>query len=231
MTRRSWLVTALVVVLGGAFAVSASSTWRGGTAHNLADIALPGLVLVLEVGSITGASLYVITTSTGTRVRAGLLVAIATGVAATFGVQAYGFLVGLPVAAVLLLMVDIIGRFWHESEPVVEAAVESTTVDHEPVERPDEFDREPSPVVDNRVDIGRAWDLRAAGGPVARSTVDPAPEPETEEAAAVRLITEGRTTERQLLAALADAGHPAATRYRVKRYLGNATTRRLEAAG
>lgn len=113
--RRRWLVLALALVLGGAFAVQATSTWRGGQAHHLADLALPALVLVLEVGAITGASIYVVTRNTGTRRRAGLLVSIVTGVGATFGVQAYGFLIGLPVAALLLLMVDLIGRFWHES--------------------------------------------------------------------------------------------------------------------
>jgi hypothetical protein len=115
---RGWLVTALVAVLGGAFGVQASSTWLLGEHQHIDVGARPFLILLLEVGSITGAALYLATRNAGTRRRAGLLVAIAVGVGATGGVMRYGFLIGLPVAAVLLLMVDIIGRFWHEEEPV-----------------------------------------------------------------------------------------------------------------
>ncbi|MDL5159447.1 hypothetical protein [Actinomycetospora termitidis] len=116
--RRGWLTVALGAVLLGAFVVSASSTWQLGERHHLGDLARVALIAMLEVGSITGASLYVSTRDRRTRVRAGLLVAIATGVAATGGVQAYGFLIGLSVAAVLLLMVEVISRYWHETGPV-----------------------------------------------------------------------------------------------------------------
>lgn len=114
-TSRGWLVVALVLVLAGAFVVSATSTWLLGERHHLDAIARTALILMLEVGSVTGAAIYVATRRAGLRVRAGLVVAIATSVAATGGVQAYGFLIGLPVAALLLLLVDTIAVYWHET--------------------------------------------------------------------------------------------------------------------
>jgi hypothetical protein len=131
--RRGWLVLALAVVLGGAFLVQATSTWRLGDKHHLAGVALPALVMVLEVGSITGAALYLVTLVRGTRRRAGLLVVIAAGVGGYGGVNEYGFIIGVPVGLVLLLMVDTIGRFWHEPAPPVDIA-DSRDVDPPPSE-------------------------------------------------------------------------------------------------
>jgi hypothetical protein len=117
---RGWYIAALVAVLVGAFGVQASSTWILADSHHVETYARPFLVLMLEVGSITGAALYLSTRDKVTRRSAGLLVLISSGVGLVGGVTRYGVLLGVASGAVLLLLVHTIGRFWHEPAPVRE---------------------------------------------------------------------------------------------------------------
>lgn len=129
---RGWYVAALVAVLTGAFGVQASSTWLLADAHHVETYARPFLILMLEVGSITGAALYLATRDTVTRRSAGLLVIISSGVGGYGGISKYGVILGVACGAVLLLMVHTIGRFWHEPAPREEPPAMSEWDDPKP---------------------------------------------------------------------------------------------------
>lgn len=132
MKRISWPGVGLVAVLGAAFCVQATSTWRYGVGHNLADLARPALVVLLEVGSITTASIFFSARSRGLRVRALLLLAVCAGTGGMGGVIAYGWVVGLVVAVLMLGLVEVVGTYRREQRSTVDQ--ESTVVDHEPVD-------------------------------------------------------------------------------------------------
>jgi hypothetical protein len=165
--RISWTTVALVVVLGAAFLVQASSTWRLGLRQHLADLALPALVVLLEVGAITTASIFFRARSKGLRRRALLLLAICAGTGGMGGIIAYGWVVGLVVAILMLGLVEIVGAYRHEQvdQPSTTLDQPSTTLDQGPVEERSRWvdvplvergPATPSPPVDNRVDQHRA---------------------------------------------------------------------------
>ena len=264
ITGAPWLVIALVAVLGAAFLVQATSTWKFGERQHLVDLALPALVVLLEVGSITAASIFFSARSRGLRIRALAMLAVTAGLGGTGGVLAYGFAIGVPVAVLMLGLVEIVGAARHErsttlDQPSTTSDQPSTTLDHEPVEPA------PSPRVDERVDEPRPFVATVIGeGTTTRCAVpfvdpdpteplprlddgralDPLPEPEPDESWRQHRTTEaeyaalilgadllGRPiSERDLHTALSVVC-PDATRYRAKKYLGNATRRALEAVG
>jgi hypothetical protein len=113
--KRAWLVVALVLVLGAAFCVQATSTWKLGQRQNLADLALPALVVLLEVGSITAAAIFFQASSRGLRTRAILMLAITAGLGAAGGVVAYGWLVGIVVGTLMVGLVELVGAYRHET--------------------------------------------------------------------------------------------------------------------
>mgnify|MGYP000400870881 CR=1 FL=1 len=159
--------------------MQATSTWKFGQQQNLAEVALPALVVLLEVGSITTASIFFAARSKGLRVRALLLLAVTAGLGGAGGVIAYGWAVGVPVAVLMLGLVEIVGAFRHEQQSKTPAPVavpgvpepvaappaepepdtvepESDTVD----EVPDPFDQVPiGPVHDRPLTL--VDDLRA----------------------------------------------------------------------
>lgn len=144
MKRLSWPGVALVCVLGAAFLVQATSTWKLGERQHLADIALPALVVLLEVGSITSAAIFFAAKRRGLRVRSLLLLAITAGLGGFGGVVAYGFVIGIPVAILMLGLVEVVGTYRREQDRST-----STTVD-QPSTEP--VDAAPSPPVDAPVD-------------------------------------------------------------------------------
>lgn len=119
--KRPWLVIALVLVLGAAFCVQATSTWKLGERQNLENIALPALVVLLEVGSITAAAIFFRARSRGLRVRAILMLILTAGLGGTGGVIAYGVVVGVVVATLMVGLVEVVGAYRHETaEKVVD---------------------------------------------------------------------------------------------------------------
>jgi hypothetical protein len=130
--KRSWLVIALALVLGAAFCVQATSTWRFGESRHLADLALPALVVLLEVGSITASAIFFSARSKGLRVRALLMLTLTAGLGGAAGVIAYGVAVGVTVAILMVGLVELVGAYRHETETT--ETTETTSIQTEPVQ-------------------------------------------------------------------------------------------------
>lgn len=127
--KRSWLVVALALVLGAAFCVQATSTWRFGQSRNLADLALPALVVLLEVGSITASAIFFSSRSRGLRLRALSMLAITAGLGGAAGIIAYGWAVGVVVAVLMVGLVELVGAYRHEADqPKTTKTAETTSV-------------------------------------------------------------------------------------------------------
>ena len=106
------MVVALVVVVAGSFAVSASSTLHLGGANGMHGLPQLALVLVLEVAAITGTAIYVATKVKRVRIKAAVVVVGATAVALVGGVSTYSLL-GLVAPLLMVVVVELIADFWH----------------------------------------------------------------------------------------------------------------------
>jgi hypothetical protein len=109
---RKWMVVALVAVVAGSFAVSASSTLHMGGANGMHGVPQLALVLVLEVAAITGTAIYVATKVRRVRIKAAVVVVGATAVALVGGVSTYSLL-GLVAPLLMVVVVELIADFWH----------------------------------------------------------------------------------------------------------------------
>ncbi len=129
-TARKWMVAALVAVVAGSFAVSASSTLALGSDNNMHGLPQLALVLVLEVASVTGTAIYVATRVRRVRIKAAVVVVGATGVALVGGLSTYSML-GVVAPLMMVFLVELIADFWHVATKTTETT-ETTSVQPEP---------------------------------------------------------------------------------------------------
>lgn len=110
----------LSLVVLGALWLSGSSTLLLGVRQGVPDLALPALLVVLEIASVVGTALWVTAQHRKARVRPVVVVVLSSTVAAIGGWLAYGPL-GLVAPMAVVLVTDMIAERWADTAAPAQA--------------------------------------------------------------------------------------------------------------